>query len=282
MRAPSLPVFLAICAAAVAMLPGPATAHDSWFAPLPATDRGEAVLALGTGNQFPLQEITIPLSQLRGSGCQGHGDGQVQRASPMRWVADRPVALVLRSARAVPATAALTCWAQLHPIDIEIDNDATVDVYLKEVSALPAVRERWAALRARGVRWQETYTKVARVELNAQAPAAGAPPVLPAFIEGLALDLRIESPGPLRAGDTLRAQLLRDGQPLAGLPLELRSDLSPVGIWRQTDAEGRISVTVPLAARWLLRGVDLRPSERRADAWDSRFITLAFEALPKR
>ncbi|KPF58654.1 hypothetical protein D621_05125 [beta proteobacterium AAP51] len=258
----------------------PAWAHDSWFAPLPRTDRGEAVFAFGTGNQFPVQEVTIPLTQLQRSGCQGPG----QRVAPMRWVADRPVALVLRSARPVPATAALTCWAQLHPIPIEID-DATVEVYLNEISALPAVRERWAALRARGVRFQETYTKVARVELNAlepgaaaAAPSSGGPEAVP----GLALDLRVESPLPLRAGDTLRAQLLRDGQPLAGLPLELRSDLSPLGIWRQTDAEGRISVPVPLAANWLLRGVDLRPAEGRPDAWDSRFITLAFEALPRR
>jgi hypothetical protein len=252
-----------------------ASAHDSWFAPLPRTDRGEAVFALGTGNQYPLQEITIPLFQLRSHGCQGPG----QRAAPMRWVADRPSAVVLRSARAVPATAALTCWALLHPINIDID-DATVEVYLKEVSALPAVRERWAALRARGVRWQESYTKVARVELNALEPAAG-PATAPEALAGLPIDLRLEGPGPLRAGDTLRAQLLRDGQPLAGLPLELRSELSPLGVWRQTDAEGRVSVPVPLAGRWVLRGVELRESEKRADAWDSRFITLSFEVLPR-
>lgn len=262
---------------AMALLAGSAAAHDSWLAPLPRTDRGEAVFALGTGNQFPLQEITIPLFQLRSHGCQAEG----QRAAPMRWVADRPTALLLRSARPVPATAGLSCWAQLHPIDIEID-DTTVEVYLKEVSALPAVRERWAALRARGVRWQETYTKVARVEMNALEPTAGAQGTAPGAVAGLALDLRMETPGPLRAGDTLRVQLLRDGQPLAGLPLELRSELSPLGIWRQTDTEGRISVPVPLAARWLLRGVELMPSERRADAWDSRFVSLAFEVLPRR
>ena len=273
-------------ATVLAVLCTSAVAHDSWFAPLPRTDRGEAVLALGTGNQFPVMEVTMPLAQLARTGCQGEG----QRAAPMRWVADRPVAVVLRSARPAPATAALTCWAQLHAIDIEIDDLKTVDIYLNEVQALPAVRERWAAMRARGVRWQETYTKVARVEMNApeadaaQSAAQSAAPsaALPELVAGAALDLRLETPGPLRVGDTLRAQLLRDGQPLAGLPLELRSNLSPVGIWRQTDAEGRISVTVPLAARWLLRGVDLRPSESRADAWDSRFITLAFEVLPKR
>jgi hypothetical protein len=120
------------------------------------------------------------------------------------------------------------------------------------------------------------------VEMNALEPTAGAQGTAPGAVAGLALDLRMETPGPLRAGDTLRVQLLRDGQPLAGLPLELRSELSPLGIWRQTDTEGRISVPVPLAARWLLRGVELMPSERRADAWDSRFVSLAFEVLPRR
>ncbi len=256
-----------------------AQAHDSWLAPLPPSDRGEALFAFGTGNQFPVQQAAIPLAQLRSTGCISEG----LRPTPLRWVADLPTAVVLRSARPVPATAALTCWAQLKPIDIEIDDNATVEVYLKEINATPAVRERWAALRARGVRWQETYTKHARVEVN---PAAGTGLVNggadAVAIEGLGLDLRIDSPQPLRAGDTLRAQLLRDGQPLPGLPVELRSNLSPFGFWRTTDAEGRLHLPVPLAARWLLRAVDLQPSAAKADAWDSRFVTLAFEVLPRR
>ena len=262
--------------AVAACLAAPAQAHDSWFAPLPATDRGEAVFALGTGNQFPLQEVTIPWQQLAQTGCRSAG----LRATPLRWVADGPTALVVRATRPALATAAQTCWAQLKPIDIEID-DATVEVYLKEVNALPAVRERWAALRARGVRWQETYTKHARVAVEA-ADGSAATDEAGAPIEGLGLDLRIESPRPLRAGDTLRAQLLRDGQPLAGVPVELRSDLSPIGIWRQTDAEGRFQITVPLAARWLLRNVDLRPAAGKPDGWESRFVTLAFDVLPRR
>ncbi len=264
-------------AAALLTLAGTAGAHDSWFAPLPPTDRGEAVFAFGTGNQFPQQDIAIPLQQLRTTGCRSEG----LRPTAMRWVADLPTAVVLRSGRPIPPTAAFTCWAQLKSIEIEID-DATVEIYLKEVNALPAVRERWAELRARGVRWQETYTKHARVEVTdaSAAPANGGADST--AIDGLGMDIRIESPQPLRAGDTLRAQLLRDGQPLAGLPVELRSDLSPIGFWRQTDAEGRLQLTVPLAARWLLRAVDLRPMPGQPDRWDSRFVTLAFEVLPKR
>lgn len=267
---------LSALATALSLLAGSAAAHDSWLVPLPRTDRGEAVLALGTGNQFPVMETPISLALLARTGCQGEGP---QRPAPMRWVADRPTALVLRTARPQPVGEALSCWAQLRPIDIEID-DATVEIYLQEVNASAAVRERWQGLRARGVRWKESYTKHARIEIAAAEVASST--AVPAPVPGLGLDLRIETPLPLRVGDMLRAQLLRDGQPLAGQALELRSDLSPVGIWRQTDAEGRIRIALPLAANWLLRGVELRPSATQPDGWDSRFVTLAFEVLPRR
>jgi hypothetical protein len=256
---------------------GPASAHDSWFRPLPIAESGEAVFALGTGNMFARQETPIAQQLLSSTGCSSEG----ARAAPMRWVADQPAAVVLRSAQPVAAKSTLTCWAQLKPIEVEID-DATVDIYLREINALPAMRERWAALKARGVRWQETYTKHARIEFNptpgAQLLNGGADAVA---IDGLGMDIRLESPQPLRVGDTLRAQLLRDGKPLAGMPVELRNNLSPVGIWRQTDAQGRLQVTVPLAAQWLLRSVDLRPAGT-SDRWDSRFVTLAFEVLGPR
>ncbi len=252
---------------------GQAGAHDTWFQPLPPTARGEQVLALGTGNQFPLQETPVNLRQVQTSGCRGAG----LPAARLRWVADQPTALVLRTSRPAPAGSALTCWAQLVPIDIQID-DATVDVYLDEIRALPAVRERWAALKARGLPWRETYIKYVRLELPGAAAAATQPTEA---IAGMGLDVRVDNPGPLRAGDTLRAQLLRDGQPLAGLPVELRNDLSPVGLWRQTDDQGRVEVVLPLAANWLLRGVDLRPAADHAERWDSRFISLGVQVLAR-
>lgn len=259
---------------------GAAFAHDSWFAPQPANDRGQLVLALGTGNQYPVFDAPIAAAQLQTSGCLGPGVREV----PLREVGGlslfraSPPFLLLRTGRPVSAAASVSCWAQLVPIDIQID-DPTVVVYLDEIKAPPAVRERWAALQARGVRWQETYVKHARVEIEGEQPASTAT----APIEGLGLDVRLENTQrPLRAGDTVRFQLLRDGQPLAGLAVELRSDASPIGFWRQTDAEGRVQITLPLAARWILRGTDVRPSREHPDRWESRFVTLAFEVRPKR
>jgi hypothetical protein len=59
--------------------------------------------------------------------------------------------------------------------------------------------------------------------------------------------------------------------------VELRSDLSPVGIWRSTDDQGRVWVVLPLAARWILRGTDPRPAADGSDRCESRFVTLGFE-----
>jgi hypothetical protein len=254
---------------ALALLAGPAVAHDSWLVPLPPADRGEALFALGTGNQFPRLESPVLPHQVASSGCRG--DGVNERN--LRRAGERDDALLLRTPRPVPAGVGLSCWVQLVPIAIEID-DATVEVYLKEVHAPAAVRERWAALKARGVRWKETYVKHARIETAGTGVAAhSAQPV-----QGLGLDARIETAErPLRVGMPLRIQVLRDGRPLAGQPVEFRSDLSPAGIWRITDAEGRVEQELPLAARWILRGTELRPAADDPDRWASRFLTLAFE-----
>ncbi|MCB1997298.1 MAG: hypothetical protein KDG57_15725, partial [Rhodoferax sp.] len=222
MRWPTLALLCGLAAAPVA-------AHDSWFTPLPPTARGQLVLALGTGTAYPRYEVAIAPAQLADSGCIGEG----VREKPLRdgvdlsldgirqWfaaAASAPPVLALRTGRPVSPVVSVSCWARLVPIDIGID-DATVDIYLDEVQALPAVRERWASLKARGVRWQETYVKHARIEIDGEGDtAAVATPALPAS----GLDLRLEAARrPLRAGDSVHFQLLRDGQPLAGQPLQL-------------------------------------------------------------
>jgi hypothetical protein len=88
---------------------------------------------------------------------------------------------------------------------------------------------------------------------------------------GLGLDVLLESHAP----PTFR--VLRDGQPLPGFAVEFRTERSRLGIWRRTDAEGRVVFAPPLDGAWVLRGIDLRLSDRVPDTFDSRFVTLAFE-----
>jgi hypothetical protein len=274
---PTLALTLAVC------LPtNPALAHDTWFAPLPAAGGGAVVLALGTGNRFPVQEFTMTLAQLQQSGCRAADKAVV----PLQRLADTPTALHLRLAQSPPASrkdvrAGYSCWAQSVPFDIELPADK-VAIYLKEINASPTVRAAWADMQSRGLPWKERYTKHARIELAPLDSSSAAAAPAPLLASGMALDVLLQSGHQaLRAGDELRAQVLRDGQPLADLAVELQSDRSPLGLWQRTDAEGRVRFKLPLAGRWVLRGTDLRSSASEPYTWESRFVTLAFDVAPK-
>ncbi len=256
----------ALLALPLALATGTATAHDTWFEALPATTGGGPVLALGTGNQYPAQESSIDARYLVARGCRP-ADAPAPGTAPLilKALRNTATALLLQAPRA-----AATCWVQLAPFDVELAPDK-VPVYLKDIQATPEIRAAWAAMAARGLPWRERYTKYARIELG--APGAGPVPG--------GLDLHIENSSSfVRVGTNVSVQALRDGQPLPGLALELRSEDSALGIWRRTDAQGRISVTAPLPGRWVLRGVDLRVSTSDPDRWDSRFVTLAFNVAP--
>ena len=232
---------------------------------MPAARPGEVLLKLGTGNRFPRHEFTVGQASLREHGCRRAG----AKAVPLQAAGETEQALTLKARPGGVGPA--SCWAQQQPFEIEIAA-ATVEVYLKEVNASPAVRAAWADLQSRGLPWRERYAKHARIEIAGRRGAAD-----PAAPAPMAMDMLLESGlQPLAAGDTVRVQVLRDGQPLPQLAVELQSDQSPIGIWKKTDAHGRVSFTVPVAGNWLLRGTDLRLSTTMPDTWESRFVTLAF------
>lgn len=257
---------------AAALLAGslPAQAHDTWFSMAGGATTREVALALSTGNRYPLQEFNPQAASLVETGCRSES-GKDFVLRPAREAAKH---LELRATRpAGPATPA-TCWAVLKPYTVELPPDK-IALYFREIRPSAAVQAAWAGMEARGVVWNERYTKHARIEVPAGAgegsmPAAGS--------TGMALDLVLEGATPLKARDTVVFRVLRDGQPLPDFPVELVSDRQRFGLWTRTDADGRARVVVPFAGGWLLRGTDLRLSETTPDTWESRFITLTFEA----
>jgi hypothetical protein len=250
-----------------------AQAHDTWFAVWPAVPGSPNIttsssppgtlLALGTGNQFPVMDTPMAASSLVFRGCADSSG----RALPLP--AQSMTAQALQLLAPAPAH---TCWAQSQAFEVTVP-PALVPVYLKEIEASAAVRAAWSQMQQRGLPWQERYVKHARIELNDLSRAASSTP--------LAMDVQLLSNGqPLRGGSLLIAVVTRDGQPLADQAIELRSDTSKLGFWRRSDAQGRVQFTLPkLAAtsRWILRGTDLRVSTSNPDTWDSRFITVAFD-----
>ena len=248
---------------------GASSAHDTWFAPLPGASAAQPLLALGTGDQFPKQEFAVGAEYLARQGCRGFQDS---RTRPLQVLRTEPTALVVRPAQ----PGAATCWAQLKPFEIELPPDK-VAIYLDEIHAPAAVRSRWVELAALGLPWQERYVKHARIVLTGGASAVSSPPAF-----DMDLDAQLDtSSGPLRVGQPMNFQVLSAGQALAGLAVELRNERSRVGLWQQTDAEGRVSLPAPLPGRWVLRGTELKASPTQAGRWDSRFLTLAFDVLPR-
>jgi len=286
----------ACLAALAATFCAPGWAHDTWFQPLPGP--GVTTLALGTGNRFPTQESAIGAEYLVRQGCRVAGAAQ-----PMTALKTSDTALLL----ATPP-GATTCWAQSTPFEIQLAAEM-VRVYLDEVRAPSAVRQRWASMQARGLPWLETYSKHARIDLRNEAVnARAAPPSAPSAASrgelgshaagemgrhtasnitgngGMAIDATLlPGPTPTRAGQALVFQITRAGQALVGFAVELRTELSPVGIWRQTDAKGQVRANLPLAGRWLLRGTELQATATppgEPERWTSHFVTLAFSLAP--
>ena len=90
---------------------------------------------------------------------------------------------------------------------------------------------------------------------------------------------------PLRAprvGDEAEFQVLKHGRPLPQLAVEFRQNGSRFGVWRRTDDQGRVRLSLPSAGRWLLRGIELTPPPAADVPWQGLFITLAFDVLPGR
>ena len=239
-------------------LAGSASAHDTWFEPLPGGG-----LALSTGNRFPLSDLAVDDKYFVKSGCV-NADGKARSLDKLRFT-DK--ATLLRSKDRVGAEP-LTCFVQLQPFDIDLPPDK-IEIYFKEIRPSAAVLAAWADLKARGLPFRERYTKSARIDVGADASSQPT---------GTAMDaLRIAPRGALTVGSEAVFQLLRDGKPLPDFPVELINERSPIGLWHRTDAEGRITAKLPLPGRWILRGVDLHLSAGDATRWESWFITYAYE-----
>ena len=253
------------------VLAPPVAAHDTWLASKQTTVRAgtELDFDLTSGIRFPALDKGPKPERIGNSGCVQSGT-----KFDVTPGASRPKSLALKAR--VPANAGVTCYVELKPLLLDL-KVTKINEYLDEIDAPESVRQAWAASPT-PKRWLETYTKHAKTIIPSAAgqPAAGAPAPV-----GLALEFVPEvdlSTGQLK--DMLPVKVLRDGQPLAGLSVELVSARDSKGTWKKTDAQGRVEFAAPAPGRWMLRATDLRQTNAAESTWDSRFGTLVFEILP--
>jgi hypothetical protein len=241
-----------------------ALAHDTWFERVadPKRTTGEPlVLALGTGNQYPLYEDPVQPNVVTHLACTD-ARGMVYQPASAR-VGRRHTLFRVPG----PEADSFSCVARLQTFEIELV-PAKVDLYFDEIQAGDSLRQVLAQQRAQGLPFEERYLKVARAE-GVAAPERG-------HSEPLDV-LRVAPRGVLQAGSSVVFEVQRDGKPLPNLPVQLLNETTAGGMWARTDAAGRVTYRLPQPGRWLLRGVDLRPPTTSGARWESRFIAYTFE-----
>jgi uncharacterized GH25 family protein len=139
------------------------------------------------------------------------------------------------------------------------------------------VRDAWAAQRKSSVGWKEVYRKYVRLEAPVQAGAAVASATELRKPRGLPLELIPTGNEPLAAGKTAEFVALANGKPVPGLAIEFVPSRGPMGLWRQTDAQGRIQVPLPFGGEWLLRATTFEIPASQQEPWRTRFGTLTVE-----
>ena len=271
-RVTVLPTSLrAVLATLILAACGSAIAHDTWLHVAPRQPgSGLLALELGSGARYPKNDGAVPASQTVNAGCvddQGVASALLPRSEDG----------VLELRARVDAARAAACWLALKPIDLTLTPEL-VQVYFHDIRAPQSVREHWAAQQQAGIAWHEIYRKFVRIEL----PVLGAePPASVAALRrprGFPLELVPVGDAPVQAHTPAEYQALADGKPVAGLPVEFVSERSPLGIWTQTDAQGRVRLALPFGGEWLLRATALDPPASRQEPWHSRFATLTVQA----
>lgn len=95
--------------------------------------------------------------------------------------------------------------------------------------------------------------------------------------QNLPLELIPEAdPFALQAGQSLGLRALLEGKPLAHLRVTA-IDEDGVFVHGRTDAEGRVSLPLPHAGRWILKAVHMRPvTDDPSVDWESLWASLTF------
>jgi uncharacterized GH25 family protein len=261
----------AAIAAATALAVLPAQAHDTW---LQRAQRqpgsGLLVLELATGARYPKPEGPIAGSRVAEAGCVD----ETGRRSSLAPRTEHETALELR-ARVGDARMA-ACWLELLAVEITLTPEL-VEEYFTEVRAPQAVRQAWAAQHKAGAGWREVYRKSTRIEAAVQPGAAPAQVAELRKPRGQPLELVPTGSEPLATGKTAEFVVLANGKPVPGLAVEFVPSRGPMGLWRQTDAQGRIQLTLPFGGEWLLRATTFEIPSNAQEPWRTRFGTLTVE-----
>jgi uncharacterized GH25 family protein len=244
-----------------------AAAHDTWLQPhrmavLPGTI---AQLDLTSSDKFALFDNAIKPDRIEAARARLNG-----KTFDIRPGAPEKKSLELRVALPDPGVA--TLWLSLAPQSIEM-NRKQVQHYLDEIDAPPLLTQAWFAVKG-AKPWREIYSKHAKTFVRVGRPKGDLSWSEPV---GMALEIVPEKdPTTLRAGDEFPVRVFKNGTPLIDFSLGIMREGRTNRAFKKTDAAGRAVFKVARAGKWLLRGTELRSSNKPGTDWESDFTTLLF------
>ena len=258
----------AVAALLASVAAAPARAHDTWLLPAQAKAAagGSVTFAMTSGMAFPAEDTAIDADRVARSGLRLAG-------------AQQPFARLDGSEHALKLTAPLerpgvaTVWVELRPRTIELTADQVAH-YVEEVGAPPEVLARWQAT-PEPRRWREAYRKHAKTFVRVGEPAGDR-----TWAESVGSPVELvpeQDPTALAAGGELTVRLLRDSAAAAGANVALVRAGEEQAVVRATDAEGRVTFSLPRAGWYLLKSTYLRPAAGGDLDWEAVFATLTFE-----
>ena len=264
-------VVTALVLLALSSIGCPAAAHNTWLQPrrtivLPGTI---AQIDLTSGDKFAAFDAAIMPDRVATARARLNGKTvDVQLGAPEKK------SLEIRVPLSDPGIA--TIWLSLAPKSIEL-NRKEVQHYLQEIDAPALLTQAWYA--GKGAKtWREVYAKHTKTFVvvgrggRTKADRSWSEPV------GMPLEIVPEKDlTMLRAGDEFSVRVLRHGAPLGDFSVGIVREGNTNRAFRKTDAAGRAVFRVTRAGKWLLRGTELRSSNKSGIDWESDFTTLSFE-----
>lgn len=251
----------------------PALAHDTWLQPRRATVLPGTIaqLDLGSGDKFALFDTAIKPDRVGVARVRLNG-----KTSDIQPGAPEKKSLELRVPLSDPGVA--TLWLSLAPKSIEL-NRKQVQHYLDEIDAPALLTQAWYAGKGKAAKpWREIYSKHAKTFVL--VGRTGRTKTDRSWSEPVGLPLEIvpeKDPTALRVGDELPVRVLKNGAPLVDFSLGIVREGRTHRAFKKTDANGRAVFKLARAGKWLLRGTELRSSNRAGTDWESDFTTLLFE-----
>ncbi len=264
--------------AIAAVLAAPTLAHDFWIEPESFRPKADATLKVALkvgdfaiGDELPRTDLRILDFSLRGADLRTAVVGR-DGALPAGFVRTRGAGLHALGYRSTPSF-------------VELEG-AKFEEYLRE-KGLERVSAERARLGESEARARELYSRCAKALIQV---GEGGPQEFALMFDYPLEILPERNPNALFSAPATAAALpvrvFFNGAPLQGAllgALELRDDAAhrppQTPIVARTDAEGRASLELPHAGRWMLAVVHMERAKDPARAdWESFWASLTFEA----